>query len=159
MIKVLLKSRYIALTISFFMFLNSIAFLIMGVIRGFQAYKEVIHFMRGHHEVKPGLHIAESLDTFLIAIVTLIISIGIAKIFFLSDEDSAQLPKWLDIHSFKDLKILLWETILLTLVVLFLTILANVGMDFSWKLLIIPISILLLSISLILMKGKHPFKH
>jgi len=158
MIKLLLKSRYIALFISFFMFLNSIAFVIMGIIRALEAYKEILKCIRGDHSIKPGLHIAESLDTFLLSIVTLIISIGIAKIFFLSEEQGLQLPKWLNINSFKDLKILLWETILLTLVVLFLTILPMDGMDFGWKILTLPISILLLSIALVIMKDKHPFK-
>lgn len=158
MIKILLKSRYLALAISIFMFFNSVAFLIMGLIRGIEAYAELIKFMQGNHEVKPGLAITHSLDTFLISIVTLIISLGIAKVFFLSEEDSVKLPKWLNIHSFKDLKILLWETVLMTLVVLFLTMLINSEMVLSWEILTLPVSIVLLAVALVLMKGDIKIK-
>ena len=153
MIKLFLKSKYITLVISVFMFLNTLGFIAVGVVKAIKGYKHIYHYILGEHVEQPALHLAESLDTFLVAIVALIISIGIAKIFFFSEEDSSHLPKWLDVHSFKELKILLWETILLTLVVLFITMIPTEVEHLTWSVLIIPVATMILALSLVLMKG------
>jgi uncharacterized membrane protein YqhA len=135
--------------------------MIMGIIRCLEAYKEVFIFLGGDHSMRPGIHIAESLDSFLIGIVTFIIAAGVTKVFFLSEEDDVKFPSWLNVRTFKDLKIILWEAILLTLVVVFLTVMAYVAEDgqISWSILVIPISILLLAVSLAVMKGEFKRKN
>ena len=72
-------------------------------------------------EHKPGLQILKGLDLFLVSIVFMILGLGILKIFVFSHMPFTDLPDWLNIKNFKELKILLWETILVTLVVFSLT--------------------------------------
>jgi uncharacterized membrane protein YqhA len=62
------------------------------------------------------------------------------------------LPDWLNIKNFKELKILLWETILVTLVVFSLTGLVSGKDTLTWNVLILPAVIFVLSLSLFLMK-------
>ena len=84
-------------------------------------------------------------------------SAGVAKLFLL-EHDPAQaqrlsLPRWLDIETFTDLKILLWETILTALLVIGLaTLTSNLFGKPTWSALVIPAGILLLALSLYFMK-------
>ena len=99
----------------------------------------------------------KGLDLFLVSMVFLIFALGIMRIFThykTSDED---LPGWLRINDFKELKILLWETVIVTLVVFTLTELVNSKQSLKTDALIMPGVILLLTVSLFLMKknDKH----
>jgi uncharacterized membrane protein YqhA len=60
---------------------------------------------------------------------------------------------WLKINDFTDLKLLLWHSFLVTILVLFMTHLVRVE-EPGWDILILPVSILLLSIGAYLVK-KH----
>jgi hypothetical protein len=61
---------------------------------------------------------------------------------------------WLNVHDLKGLKVLLWETILVTLVILCVTNLIKLS-SLSWETLIYPILILVLAAALFLMRGKE----
>jgi predicted membrane channel-forming protein YqfA (hemolysin III family) len=67
------------------------------------------------------------------------------------------LPPWLKIDSFKELKILLWETIIVTMVVFTLTQIASLKNTLTLDVLILPGTVFILSISLYFVKkeDKH----
>lgn len=104
----------------------------------------------------PVLIIMEAVDSFLLSFVFFIFSFGLYKLFFVkeSSDGSSRLPAWLDIHSILDLKTLLWQSILTTLVMLFLNyaVWHIAHKSVSWDILLIPGSILLISIALYFMK-------
>ncbi|HLO82293.1 MAG TPA: hypothetical protein VK166_15120 [Chitinophagaceae bacterium] len=66
--------------------------------------------------------------------------------------NDAHVPSWLKIDDFKELKVLLWETILVTLVVFTLTKVASAKEVLTWDAMILPGVILALTGSLFLMR-------
>jgi uncharacterized membrane protein YqhA len=106
----------------------------------------------------------QSVDIFLIAIVFFVFAIGILILFETKSETASplQLPPWLRIKNFTQLKVILWEAILTTLVVSFLDGLVQRrlnGEDLGPHLLIIPASILLIAISLFFLKKGSEHDH
>jgi uncharacterized membrane protein YqhA len=87
-------------------------------------------------------------------IVFMIFAIGIIRLFGIYNDEKHELPSWLNINNFKELKVLLWETILVTLVVFTLTSIATDRSGLHWEMLILPGVVLILSLSLYLMR-KH----
>jgi len=140
------------ITLSFIL-LNSLVFIGLAVYRSIYAY---ILIAQGKMEERPGVYIMESLDAFLIAIFFLVFTIGIAKL-FLSDTPFIKgydLP-WLSIKNFSDLKLILWEMLLTTLVVFFGVSLVIHEEQLNWTLLIIPVSVLMLAIAYKFLKQGH----
>lgn len=140
------------ITLSFIL-LNSLVFIGLAVYRSIYAY---ILIAQGKMEERPGVYILESLDAFLIAIFFLVFAIGIAKLFlagtpFIKGYD---LP-WLKINNFSDLKLILWEMLLTTLVVFFAVSLVIHEEQMNWTLLIIPVSVLMLAIAYKFLKQGH----
>jgi uncharacterized membrane protein YqhA len=136
-----------------FIFLNSLVFIGLAVYRSIYAY---ILIAQGKMEERPGVYIMESLDAFLIAIFFLVIAICIAKL-FLSDTSFIKgydLP-WLRINNFSDLKLILWEMLLTTLVVFFGVSLVIHEEQMNWTLLIIPVPVLMLAIAYKFLKQGH----
>jgi uncharacterized membrane protein YqhA len=153
MLRRLFAVRLITTLIVIFTLINSFALILVGA---FLSVKGIIGIVRGGigTEAHPALMILESLDVFLIALVFLIFAIGIAKLFHPgSDEElSGVVPSWLNIHNFGELKLVLWEAIMTTLVVLFAAEIVKHGGEFSWTMMVIPASILLLSVSMFVLK-------
>lgn len=153
MFKKLLYVRYLFLIVVIFMMLNSLFFIAGGVIESIEGIRLFItHGL--DEEQKPGLKLLKGLDLFLVSIVFMIFAIGIVRLFGIYKHDDSDLPSWLNISSFKELKVLLWETILVTLVVFTLTGIATDRSGLHWEMLILPGVILILSLSLYLMR-KH----
>ena len=124
---------------------NSFVFMGLAIYRSFHAY---VIISKGQMEKRPGIDIAESLDSFMIGLFFIIFSLGIAKLFlpksnFLSGYD---LP-WLKVDNFAQLKYIMWEMLLTTIFVFFAAKLIIVEDDLEWNLLIYPGSILLLAIA------------
>jgi uncharacterized membrane protein YqhA len=99
-------------------------------------------------------------DLFLIAIVFFVLALGVMLLFVDPDKGfPVNLPHWLRIKNFMELKVILWEAILTTMVIAFLTGLAGKkinGEPVDVQTLIIPGGIFLVSLSLyFLKKGKH----
>jgi len=96
----ILRVRYVYLIAVIFTFLNSLFFLIVGVIESIQGYKLLFeHGLEGGQ--RPGVYLLKGLDLFLVSMVFLIFAIGIMRIFIhykTSDED---LKGWLRINDFK----------------------------------------------------------
>lgn len=133
--------------------LNSVFFVILAVIKSVHAYLLVLH---GETDEVPGVHVAESLDGFMLALFFIIVAMGLAKLFLpgsrlLGDYD---LP-WLKIENFSQLKYIMWEVLLTTIFVLFATeIFINIK-ALTWYILIFPASILMLAFAYKLLKQGH----
>lgn len=96
------------------------------------------------------IQILESVDAFLFAIVLLIFAYGVLIVFVLKEQhyDQANLPNWMKIGGIGKLKKTLAQVVVVSLFVVFAHTVLDSGADFSWNLLVIPISILLLSLGL-----------
>ena len=64
-------------------------------------------------------------------------------------------PDWLKVENFTQLKLILWDTVLTTLVVFVLGIIVREAGEYGWQTLIIPGVILLISLSKYLIKRNH----
>jgi len=97
-----------------------------------------------------------TIDSFLIAIVFFVLALGILILF--NDPDATlpiKLPRWLHVHNFMELKAILWEAILTTLVVSYLTRLAERfidGKEITFYSLVMPGGIFLIALSLYFLK-------
>jgi uncharacterized membrane protein YqhA len=151
----LLKLRYLAVVVVLVAILHGLTFLFLGLRTAWEAYAYVFT----GHEPAPGkqpvLELLHALDFVLVALVMIILALGVAKL-FLSDDasDKAGLPRWLHIETFVDLKVLLWETILMALLIIGLSALTSgvLGSKLDWNALVMPAAILLLALSLYFMK-------
>jgi uncharacterized membrane protein YqhA len=103
-------------------------------------------------ELKPGLYLLKGLEHFLISMVFMIFALGILKLFIFDQTSEEHIPTWLKIDEFKELKVLLWESILVTLVVFTLDKLVSATEVLTWNASIFPGVILVLTASLYLMK-------
>jgi len=154
----LLKIRYIAIVVVILSILHALAFLFLGGRIAFHAYQLIFSKMDTGENVRPGLEVLHSLDFLLIALVLLILGLGVAKLFLLPPAIAGRtyaLPTWLNMKTFSDLKVLLWETILVALVVFGLPTLSGelVG-KLDWSALVLPAAIALLALGLFFMKRR-----
>lgn len=153
MLKQFFTYKLIAVLIAIFMVINSIAFTIAGITLSCKGIYKIFTGELGT-EARPGVIIVESVDLFLLALVFLLFAIGIVKLFVPDAHRFIKVQNlhWLKINSFTDLKLLLWEAVLTTLVVFFITGYVHDMDNVDWTLLILPASILLLSVSYFIMK-------
>ena len=101
-----------------------------------------------------------AIDMFLVAIVFYVLAIGMMILFI--DQDAKvplKLPDWLHVKTFVELKIILWEAILTTMVVYYIAGLLEKkinGEVISIHSLILPGAVLLIALSLFFVKkGEH----
>jgi uncharacterized membrane protein YqhA len=155
MFKRLLTIRYIILVAVGILFLNSVFFIIGGTVFSFKGYIEFIQngFLPSV-TYNPVLYILKGLDAFMLAIIFIIFGLGIARLFLFTNASEDQVPSWLRFHEMKGLKVLLWETILVTLVIFCLQILIT-HKELSLDLLILPGAILLLAVALFFVRWKE----
>jgi uncharacterized membrane protein YqhA len=155
MFQKILAFRYILIIAVFFLLISSFVFIIVGAVLSIEGIIEFIHFgFIPNEEIRPGIKLLEGLDAFMIALIFMIFGMGIARLFLFDKDKDINVPSWLNIHDLKGLKILLWETILVTLVILSINPLVK-GKVVSWEILIYPGFILILSLALFLMRGKE----
>jgi uncharacterized membrane protein YqhA len=151
----LLKIRYLAIVIVALSVLHAVAFLVMGTRIAIHAYWHLMDDTAGAGWSRPGVELLHSLDFLFVALVLLVLGLGVAKLFLLklSDEESQPLPRWLRIQSITQLKILLWETILTTLLIVSLSdLIRDLFTKLEWSALAMPVAILILALSLFFMK-------
>ena len=108
-------------------------------------------------DATPGIVLFQALDVFLIGFLFLIFSIGFSQLFFpkpskIMDALDSITPNWLKVENFTQLKLILWDTVLTTLVVLFIGDAFRASGQYDWQLTIIPIAILLISLGKFLIK-------
>src|SRR4030095_3419963 len=143
-----LQLRYVFAIAVIFTLINSVLCLAAGIRQSLEGYRVVFRFLGGEEIAHPQVLLLESLASFLAALVFLIFGLGIWKIFVAPARDVEGLPSWLQIHSFVELKILLWETILVTLVVMTVGTVARRLHSLSWDVLVLPTVVLVMAIGL-----------
>ena len=98
----------------------------------------------------------KSVDLFLIAIVFFVFALGILVLFHSAEQPfPIKLPEWLRIKNFMQLKVILWEAILTTMVTSYLATLAELrmnGSEITKMQLVVPAAILMISVSLFFLK-------
>ena len=95
------------------------------------------------------VYVLKSLDSFLIGFVLLIFAYGIFCL-FMREEKESSIPgyDWIRVLSIRQLKAILAEAMIIILFVKFLEIVLTHVAALNWEILILPFSILLLSIAL-----------
>ena len=155
MFRKLLNIRYIISLAVGILFLNSAFFIVGGTIFSFKGYLEFAkNGFIPSESYNPALYILKGLDAFMLAIIFIIFGLGISRLFLFSDASEDQIPSWLRFHEMKGLKVLLWETILVTLVIYCLQVLLT-HKELSIDLLILPGAILILAVALFFVRWKE----
>lgn len=107
------------------------------------------------------LSLLKAVDLFLLAIVLFVFSFGLMVLFNNKTEHALpqNLPAWLKVKNFVELKVILWEAVLTTLVISYLAYLAELRVEekpITFQDITVPAAILLIAISLFfLKKGEH----
>jgi uncharacterized membrane protein YqhA len=148
----LLKFRKVYVVAVVVTLANSLIALALGVYHAYLGLVQLGELFFKGKESLPDLNMFESLDYFLVSFVFLIFSVGLTSIFLQNTETVSKAPGWLRITSLKDLKVLMWETVLVTMVVYALTSTIREGNQLKPDLLIIPIIVLVLSLGLWLIR-------
>ncbi|HQY94302.1 YqhA family protein [Caldilinea sp.] len=150
-------TRYIALIAVFGTFLGSALLLVIGSVELFSAIFAAIEAL-GEPHLSEAFKIAliESVDTFLVAVVLLIIALGLYQL-FVGPID--RLPPWLEAHSVNDLEKRLTGMVVTVLSVIFLTQVVQwqSGLDILWIGLAIGVVVLAISVFLY-QESRHDHK-
>ena len=152
--------KIIIYIISLLVFLAGIILVLLGV---YDIALSFNHIERNDPHQIPGLiatGLLKGVDLFLMAIVFFVLSIGIVVLFNTEEKlSSLPIPEWLKVKNFVQLKIILWEAILTTLVIASLASLVekkSYNIQIDVEAFIVPGIILLIAISLHFMKrGDH----
>ena len=161
MFRSLLRIRYLAAVVALVFAVHAVGFLVLGVLRAVQAYRLFFAPDGLRHEARPGVHIAESVDALLFSLVLLVPRPRHRQPVPDRQRQGRQgrtFPKWMRVKSLTELKLLLWEAILATLVVAAASGIIAALPDLEWKHLVLPTAILVLSVSYFLLKRTEP-KH
>jgi uncharacterized membrane protein YqhA len=132
--------------------MNAVALVLRGVWFTYEAYHNVL---TGADMERPLMPALEAVDLFFMALAFFIVAIGLAQLFV------GEVPflkhfsfSWLRIENFLQLKLLLWDTFLVTLLVFFVTRMSSAH-TIGWDMLVLPAAILMLTVSSFLLKQKH----
>jgi hypothetical protein len=147
----LFSLKFAAMLIAILFMMIGLGGIGLGLVSVYHAFLVLI----GRESGRVGVHLIESIDKLLFSLVIMILSAGIYKLFTGNKATYSNSLVLKGINSFKELKILLWETLLLTL-----TVWSSLGFltqteNFRLEQLILPGSILLLAIALYIVKGKN----
>ena len=148
--------KVIIMTIAILVFVAGVILTILG---GYEFVLAFYHMEVADAHQLPALiatGLLKGVDLFLLAIVLFVFALGIL-ILFNSPETPLplKLPEWLHIKNFIELKVILWEAILTTLVISYLATLAENNLnkiEISIKALIVPGAIMLIALSLFFLK-------
>lgn len=130
---------------------GSILLFVVGVQKTFYS---IVTFLEGDSETgildTATLYVIKSLDAFLIAFVLYIFAYGIYKLFINHKAgEGDEVLGWIKISNINHLKKVLAEVIIVVLFVKFLEVVVITNREsFSWELLFLPISIVLLAYAL-----------
>ena len=156
MVGFLLKLRWLAVVIALFGALHATSFIAIGVIRGIDAYRMILHGPPWTGEQMPGVQLARSIDAFLLALVFFVFSIGVTELFLHSSGAAReQVPEWMRVKNLSELKFLIWEAILAALVVASMEGFIAPAHEIDWNALILPIGLLILAAGLFLARKAH----
>lgn len=157
MVGFILRFRYLAVVVALMLLIHAIGLLALGVMRAIEAYQMLAQGPSFTGTDRPGIPIAESIDLLLFSLILVVLAVGTSSL-FLSPDGSAdrRIPGWMRVSSLSELKLLLWQAILVVLVMAALTSLVTHIEELHWELLVLPCAIFLLSASLyVAMKTGH----
>ena len=152
---------YVVRTIAFLVFFSGVFLTVLG---GYELVHTLHVFSQNGSAENlgiTGIGVLKAIDLFLVAIVLFVFSLGLMMLFNNKSEKALpeNLPAWLKIHSFLQLKVILWEAILTTLVISTLARLAELrwqNTPITWYSLVVPSVVLMFAVSLyFLKKGEH----
>jgi uncharacterized membrane protein YqhA len=94
--------------------------------------------------------VLEAVDSFLFGIVLVIFAYGIAIgfVFTLPEGYGTRLPPWMKVGGVGQLKATLAEVVIVVLIVIFARVVVEAQGKFEWSMLVLPASILLISVAL-----------
>ena len=94
--------------------------------------------------------VLEAVDAFLFGIVLVIFAYGIAIgfVFTLPQGYGARLPVWMKVGGVGQLKATLAEVVIVVLIVIFARIVVEANGQLQWSMLVLPASILMISVAL-----------
>jgi uncharacterized membrane protein YqhA len=107
--------KYFALIISLMILLSGFIAVVVGTMRLFKSILELTGLLDG--DGTPGVYLIEAVDTYLFSLVILVLAGGIFKLFVGDEHTFKGSVVFSKIKTFMDLKVLLWETLLVTLTV------------------------------------------
>ena len=133
----------------------AVAFVGAGVVQAISGISGVVMGKIKTDEY-PGLKLFEALELFIFSLLFVIFALGFSKLFMpkskLSDALDEVIPEWFRKINFTELKLILWETLLTTMLILFIgVILKNLG-NLTWQMAIFPVSIALISLAIFLIR-------
>ena len=154
MVSFLLRFRFLAAVVVIIVLVHAIGLLVLGATMGYKAYTIMAQGPPWTGEDRPGIHIAESVDALLFAIVLMILALGTANLFLTKDPHAhdKDTPMWMRVESFLELKLMLWEAILLVLVMATMTSILPRLDHLDLNMLILPGVIVLLAGGLFLVR-------
>jgi uncharacterized membrane protein YqhA len=147
--------RAVIRVIAFVVFAAGVVLTLLGVYDFFLSFT-AISLANKHGVVDLAIGLLRAVDLFLIAIVFFVLSLGMLVLFNSPDSPfPLKLPEWLRVKNFMQLKIILWEAVLTSLVVAWLAGLVEQkyrSIEPNLQSLVIPGGILMLAISLYFLK-------
>jgi uncharacterized membrane protein YqhA len=148
--------RFIITAIALLVFVAGVALSLIGIYEFLSTFFYVNWVDKHNVAALITVGLLKGVDLFLMAIVFFVFSLGIMILFTSPDNmQPVKLPEWLRIKNFIELKVILWEAILTTLVISFLASLAEkkmAGESLTILSLVGPGVILLISLSLYFLK-------
>lgn len=147
--------KFVISTIAVLVAIAGVALALIGIYEFVLAVSHVTSVDREHVAGLIATGLLKTVDMFLMVIVFFVFSLGVLILFDDPENLPIRLPHWLQIKTFIQLKVILWEAILTTLVVSYLAGLAEKKFDnhsSSFNDLIIPGAILLIALSLFFLK-------
>ena len=155
MVKFLSVFRYLSLIAIICTLIGSLLLFIVGIWETITALRIVIfdytpvHLEHMAFTDRATTFLLKSLDTFLIALVLMIFAKGVYGLFISnSGEQKVGIFKWISIPNIGHLKNILAEVIIVILFVIFLEVIFENIDNLKWEFLILPVSILILSLGL-----------
>jgi len=157
MVGLILKLRWLAFVIALFSALHAVAFVAVGIVRGLSGYLLIIQGPPWDGDRAPGVHLARSIDSFLLAMVFFVFAIGVLALFLAQKGNPAldSVPDWMRVRNLSELKFLIWEAILAALVVASVEGFVMAGHELTWSALVLPTGVLILALGLFLARRAH----
>ena len=148
--------RIIIEVIAVLIFLAGIVLTGLGAYELIEPFTHLQEISKEHLAPEIAMKLLSGIDMFLIAVVFFVFALGMMVLFVDPNKPlPVKLPEWLRLKNFIQLKVILWEAILTTLVIFFLTRLVGRSINnqqLTPYSLIIPGGILMIALSLYFLK-------
>ena len=121
--------RNIIMVIALLIFAVGIAITLLGIYDFVHVFSYFSEYKNDMLIKMIAVGLLQAVDLFLIAIVMFVFALGLLVLFDDKDDIPLKLPEWLKVKNFMQLKVVLWEAILTTLVVSYLAGLVQLKMS------------------------------